>query len=63
MSWTDDELIHQLCVILDRTPRTPEEERMRETAVQLMKRIQKNHPEIVGIPGARIIEGKQEVAP
>lgn len=56
MSWNDNRLIHQLCVILDKPPRTPEEERMRATAVQLMKRIQKNHPEIVGIPGVRVIE-------
>ena len=61
MTWTDEKLIQQLCVILDRPPRTPEEERMRETAVQLMKRIQKNHPEIVGIPGVRVI-GTMEAA-
>ena len=61
MTWTDEKLIQQLCVILDRPPRTPEEERMRETAVQLMKRIQKKHPEIVGIPGVRVI-GTMEAA-
>lgn len=56
MTWNDNELIRQLSEFLARPPRTPEEERMRETAEQLMKRIQKNHPEIVGIPGVRVIE-------